>query len=113
MKKVLLNNDLLNDCNSIYFQIDKFTFIKFSANGNERDFISLFADCAKQLNYEGINHTSVLIPINIYNNIVVHIDNNPLYDLTDTVESVLAKVGLGINNLMVYIPDILKDVCSI
>lgn len=108
MNKVPLNSDLLNDGFSIYFQIDRFSFVKFPAP-ETGDFIGFFARCYKTLKEEGIEHKALFVPFNIYANVMCLINDSQLYDLTDTFESVLEKSGMIEQNLVVYVPDEFKD----
>lgn len=108
MEKVLLNSDLLNDADSIYFQIDKFEFIKFKMY-NIMEYSKFFVACYKDLAYRGIKHKSLFVPISIYNNVSILISHNPIFKDTDTFESILSAIGINEKNLIVYIPDVLKD----
>lgn len=113
MEKVLLNSDLLNDTESIYFQIDRLTFIRIPAV-ETGDFLTFFSDCFKQLKMEGIKHQALFIPFNIYNNTICLMRDYPLGNFgTDTLEQVLWKSGMNAKNIVVYIPDCLKDQCKI
>lgn len=107
-EKTLLNSDLLNDTESIYFQIDRFTFVKFPAE-ETGDFLTFFSKCYKAIKDQGVEHRALFIPFNIYNNIVCLINDDPLFELTDTIESVFEKVGIIEKNIVVYVPDALKD----
>lgn len=108
MEKVLLNSDLLNDADSIYFQIDKFEFIKFKMY-NIMEYPKFFVACYKDLAYRGIKHKSLFVPISIYNNVSILISNNPIFKDTDTFETILSAIGINEKNLIIYTPDVLKD----
>ena len=108
MEKVLLNSDMLNDADSIYFQIDKFEFIKFKMY-NIMEYPKFFVACYKDLAYRGIKHKSLFVPMSIYNNVSVLISHDANFRATDTFETVLSAIGINERNLIVYIPDALKD----
>lgn len=111
MKKVLLNNDLLNDTESVYFQVDNFVFWGFS-NNNVIDTLVFICDCIKELNLRGIKYRNMFIPINIYNNVLIDIQNSPFYALTSSFDDALKQHGI-IPIYTVYIPDYLKDQCKV
>lgn len=111
MKRVLLNSDLLNDTESIYFQIDKFEFWKFPKN-NVIDTLVFICDCIKELEMRGIEYRNMFIPMNIYNNAVVDIQKSPFYTLTDSFDGALRQHGI-VPMYTVYIPDCLKDQCKL
>lgn len=111
MDKVLLNSDMLNDADSIYFQINKFEFIKFRMY-NIMEYPKFFIACYKDLKYRGIKHKSLFVPISIYNNVSTLIAHNTAFKTIDTFESVLSAMGINEENLIIYIPDALKDKCK-
>lgn len=109
MEKVLLNSDLLNDTESIYFHINKFDFIKFEV-GEADDCLKFLADCCDKLKEEGIEHESLFIPHNFYLYIAFAIiEDDYTVALLDPIEQ-LYKMGIAVKNVTVYIPDNIKTI---
>ena len=113
MKLLNLNSYVLNDTESVYFQKNTFELLGVQRNKGEN--INLFFERLKDIIHDnGYSPNILFLSINLYTEIQQLIESNELYkDMLISTDNYIIEI-LGISSdLIVYIPDSLKDKCRV
>lgn len=113
MEKVLLNSDVINSCDHIYFNLEG-NFFEMATFSIENDLIESINKAYKELRNMGYITNTLFIPFAPYNNFVIQKDKKyPFIDFDCKSLDEMLKEIFNINiNIIVLIPDCLKNKCK-
>lgn len=111
MKKTLLNSDVINSCDHVYFSLED-NYFEMAAFNIEGDLIESINKGYRELCDMGYITSVLFIPFAPYNNFTIVKDEKYPFFECKSLNEILKEIYNINMNIVVLIPDCLKDKCK-